>query len=100
MEKASANLIKNLKKQIREDRYLLFLDNPKIIKDAITSKRVEPIIALVTDEKLGVNYPCPTYLVSESILSSLVDVKTPQGVCVMVKYIQNVVEKPKTKSYS
>jgi len=94
VEKASTNLIKNVKKQIRENRHLLFLDNPKIIKDALESKNINPIVAFVTDETKNFNLPCETYLVNEKILESMVDVKTPQGVCVMVEYIQDIVKKP------
>jgi len=96
VEKASTNLIKNVKKQIRENRHLLFLDNPKIIKDALESKNINPIVAFVTDETKNFNLPCETYLVNEKILESMVDVKTPQGVCVMVEYIPHIVNVPTT----
>ena len=95
MEKASINLIKETKKQIRENRHLLFLDNPKIIKDAIKSNKIKPILAFVVNEDLGKDFPCETYLTSMKTIESLVDVKTPQGVCVLVEYIQHVVKKPK-----
>ncbi len=47
MEKASKSLVKELKKQKRENDFLLFLDNPKIIRDAINSG-LKPPIAFVT----------------------------------------------------
>ena len=40
MEKASKNFILNIKKQKRENKSLLFLDNIKIIKDAIQNKSI------------------------------------------------------------
>ncbi len=42
MEKASKNFISNLKKQKRENKSLLFLDNIKIIKDALSNKTILP----------------------------------------------------------
>lgn len=96
MEKASINLIKSIKKQIRENRHLLFLDNIKIINDALKSDNFKPVVGFVSEESLGKDFPFPTYLVSKSTLESLVDVKTPQGVCVMIEYTQHIVKKPKT----
>lgn len=96
MEKASTNLIKETKKQIRENRHLLFLDNPKIIKDSLSSTNFKPIIAFTNSEDKIINLPCKTYLVSDKVIESLADVKTPQGVCVMVEYIQDVAIKPET----
>ncbi len=95
MEKASANLIKETKKQIRNNRHLLFLDNPKIIKDAIASKNFKPIVAFTVSEDLCKDIPCKTYLTNMKTIEGLADVKTPQGVCVMVEYTQYVVKKPK-----
>lgn len=96
MEKASANLIKETKKQIRENRHLLFLDNPKIIKDAVASQNFKPIVAFAINEELCKDIPCKTYLTNMKAIESLVDVKTPQGVCVLVEYIQDIVKKPNT----
>lgn len=42
MEKASKNFISELKKQKRENKSLLFLDNVKIIKDALTNRSILP----------------------------------------------------------
>ena len=96
MEKASLNLIKETKKQIRTNRHLLFLDNPKIIKDAIASKKFKPLIAFAVNEDLLQGIPCKSYLTNMKTIESLTDVKTPQGVCVMVEYIQDIVKKPKS----
>ncbi len=96
MEKASINLIKETKKQIRENRHLLFLDNPKIINDAIKSNKIKPLIAFVVDEDMGKDFPCKTYLTTKKTIEDFSDVKTPQGVCVLVEYIQHIVKKPKT----
>ena len=94
VEKASTNLIKVVKKQIRENRHLLFLDNPKIIKDAIASKNFKPLIAFTSNENKFFDFPCKTYLTTDKVIESLADVKTPQGVCVMVEYIQDIVKRP------
>ena len=50
MLKASINFIKDLKKQKHENSSLLFLDNFKIIKDAI-SRGLNPQLLLIEDEK-------------------------------------------------
>ena len=43
MMKASGELVKKLKKQKRENDFLLFLDNQKIINDAISQGAFGPI---------------------------------------------------------
>ena len=49
MQRLSANQFKNLKKQKRENRFLLFLDNVKIIKDAISNGVKPQLILLESD---------------------------------------------------
>ena len=98
MVKASSNLIKDLKKQKRTNPNLLFLDNPKIIKDAIKAGH-KPKLALVTDKDkfdLSGFDEDKVYITDKSIIEDLADVKTPQGVCIILEHIQHVVEKPKT----
>ncbi len=48
MERASKNLIKSLKKQKRENKSLLFLDNVKIIKDALAKHSILPFCILTS----------------------------------------------------
>lgn len=48
MEKASKNFIANLKKQKREDKSLLFLDNVKIIRDAVAGGTMKVFCVLTT----------------------------------------------------
>ena len=98
MERASSNLIKNTKKQIRDNRHLLFLDNPKIIKDAVKNGLIKPIVGFVSNESKAeeLDLPCKIYKTDPKTIESLTDVKTPQGVCVMVEYIPNIVKKPQT----
>lgn len=93
MLKASGELVKKLKKQKRENNFLLFLDNPKIIFDAI-KQGAKPILALTTKDKIN-DLNCETYLTSQTVIDSLSDVKTPQGVVVMLEYTQPVVTAPK-----
>ena len=96
MLKASINLIKDLKKQKRENSSLLFLDNTKIIKDAI-SHGLKPKYIFVEDEKLnfwGDEYQI--YKVDRKTIEQLSDSVTPQGVVCVTEYTQDVVVKPKT----
>lgn len=95
MLKASINLIKDLKKQKRENSSLLFLDNIKIIKDAVKNG-LKPKLLLVENEKLAFLEGCVTYKVDRKTIEMLSDTKTPQGVVCLLEYIQNIVEKPKT----
>lgn len=97
MLKASTNFIKLLKKQKRENSYLLFLDNVKIIKDAIAGG-LKPLYILIADETkcdFEENI-CPIYKVDYKTIESLSDCKTPQEVLCITEYIPHVVEKPKT----
>lgn len=95
MLKASINLIKDLKKQKRENSSLLFLDNIKIIKDAVANG-LKPKLMLVESEELAFTLDCPIYKVERKTIEALSDSKTPQGVVCMTEYIQHAVEKPKT----
>lgn len=97
MLKASLNLIKDLKKQKRENSSLLFLDNIKIINDAIHGG-VKPKIILVENESLNTwGEICPVYLVDKKTIEQLSDCKTPQGVLCIAEYTQDIeITKPKT----
>lgn len=97
MLKPSNNFIKDLKKQKHENSSLLFLDNFKIIKDAISSG-LKPLYILLEDENKNIfdDATCPIYKVDNKTIEQLADSKTPQGVVCIIKYIQNIVEKPKT----
>lgn len=94
MLKASGELVKKLKKQKRENDFLLFLDNQKIINDAI-SHGAKPLLALAVDEALLPNIECEKYLTTMSVIEDLAEVKSPRGVVVMLEYTQNVVLCPK-----
>ena len=96
MQRLSNSQFKNLKKQKHENRFLLFLDNTKIIKDAIAGG-LEPKLLLVEKEEYnlwGDKYP--VYLCDRKSLEQLADSKTPQGVLCLFEYIQDIVEKPNT----
>lgn len=95
MQRLSANQFKNLKKQKRENRFLLFLDNVKIIKDAI-SNGIKPQLILMEE---GSAYKetfsiYPILFTSKKEIEALSDSKTPQGVVCVAEYIQNIVKKP------
>lgn len=100
IRKASGELVKKLKKQKRENHFLLFLDNQKIIRDAI-AQGAKPIMALATSADLLADITpsstCEQYLTTIDVISALSDVKTPRGVVVMLEYTQfsNFVENPK-----
>ena len=95
MQKASLNLIKELKKQKRENPNLLFLDNPKIIKDATKAGHKINIVLVDNENKKidGIKEELQ-FLADKATIESLSDVKTPQGVCVMLEYTQNIVNIP------
>ena len=97
MLRAENNLIKDLKKQKRENDSLLFLDNFKIIKDAINSG-LTPKYILLDDEKNNIfaDHKCPIYKVDRHTIEQLADSKTPQGVVCMAEFTQHIAEKPKT----
>lgn len=96
MLKPSNNFIKDLKKQKRENSSLLFLDNVKIIRDAIGSG-LKPLYILLDDENINLgNYSYPVYKVDKKIIEHFSDTKTPQGVVCVLEYTQNIVEKPKS----
>lgn len=97
MQKASINLIKEIKKQKREKPNLLFLDNPKIIKDAVNAGHKIQLVLINDESKMlkGIKEDIQ-FLTEERVIESLSEVKTPQGVCVMIEYIPNVVKLPKS----
>lgn len=107
MEKASKNFISNLKKQKREGS-LLFLDNVKIIKDAISKSSIKPQfiltslneeeflkLGIVSSWEIGCNL-CPIYQVEDFVIEQLADTKTPQKVLCIAYLTQNIVEIPKS----
>lgn len=98
MEKASKNFILNIKKQKRENKSLLFLDNIKIIKDAIQNKSITIDCILTSLDNLPFETETDTkiYKVEPLVLEQLANTKTPQKVLCIAYLTQNVVEKPKT----
>lgn len=89
MQKASNNLIKELKKQKRESCSLLFLDNIKIIKDALKAG-LKPKYLLATNDKIELFKDiASSYLVDRKVIEQLSDSKTPQGVVCIIDYIQD-----------
>ncbi len=96
MEKASKNFIANLKKQKRENKSLLFLDNAKIIKDALENKTIQPVCILTSLEQLPFETQVKTYQVSQSVIEQLANTKTPQKVLCIAYHTQHIVDVPKT----
>ena len=96
MLKASKNFILNLKKQKRENKSLLFLDNVKIIKDAIHDKTIKPEYILTSLNELPFEFEGEVYKVEESVIEKLSDTKTPQKVLCIAYLAQHIVKKPTT----
>lgn len=100
LEKASKNFILNLKKQKRENKSLLFLDNIKIIKDAISNKTIKPEYLLVSDESVLNSFEnlqnIPILKIEDYVVGQLSDTKTPQKVLCIAYLTQQIVDLPKT----
>lgn len=96
MIKASKNFILNLKKQKRENKSLLFLDNVKIIRDAIKNGSIKVECVLTSLGELPFETSAECYSVDESVIEQLSNTKTPQKVLCIAYLAQNIVEVPKT----
>ena len=102
MENTSKNFISNLKKQKRENKALLFLDNVKIIRDAIANNTIKPLhilTCLSEEEFLDLKIKCDGVEVlhtDERSIEMLAGTKTPQKVLCIAYLAQHIVEKPKT----
>lgn len=89
-------LIKDLKKQKRTNRFLLFLDNPKSINDAFLAG-FTPKLLLVDQEKLGkLSLPVAqdTIITNEEIIAQFSSTKTPQGVVAVYDFVITNPKKP------
>lgn len=98
MERATKNFILNLKKQKRE-KSLLFLDNVKIIKDAVKNNSIKVECFLTSESTLPFDdLGYKTYHVDAKTIEMLSDTKTPQNVLCIAYNNQDVVKKP-TKNF-
>ena len=94
---ASKSFISNLKKQKRENDALLFLDNVKIIKDAIANKSIDVKCVLTCLETLPFEFDDDkTFHVDMKTIEMLSDTKTPQKVLCVAYLSQYVEVLPKT----
>lgn len=93
---ASKNFISNLKKQKHENKSLLFLDNIKIIKDAISNNTIKIDCILTSLEKLPFCFEGKVLKVDDKTIEQLSNTKTPQKVLCIAYLTQNIVKKPKT----
>lgn len=102
MENASKNFISNLKKQKHENKALLFLDNVKIIRDALKNKTIRPeyLLTSLSDVEFSkLEIDCKniqSYHTDARIIEMLSGTKTPQKVLCIAYLSQYVVETPKT----
>lgn len=96
MEKVTKNFILDLKKQKREGS-LLFLDNIKIINDALSNKSIKAKCILTSLETLPFDTKDVTvYKVDNKTIEQLSDTKTPQKVLCIAYYTQNMVKVPES----
>ncbi len=93
MERASKELISNLKKQKRE-KSLLFLDNVKIIKDALPHINVKLILTTVETLPFDVG-DIKVYKTDAKTIEMLADTVTPQGVLCVAELKQQELTVPK-----
>lgn len=93
MIKASNNLIKEIKKQ-KHDSSLLFLDNIKIIRDALARGLKSKYILVCDPTASEWEKYDNVYLVDKKTIEMLSDTKTPQGVVCIAEYLQNVAKLP------
>lgn len=84
MERASKELISNLKKQKRE-KSLLFLDNVKIIKDALPHIYVKLILTTVETLPFDAG-DIKVYKTDAKTIEMLADTVTPQGVLCVAEF--------------
>lgn len=96
MEKATKNFILTLKKQKRENKSLLFLDNVKIIKDAIKNNSIKIDCILTSLDSLPFDFSGKIFKTDDKTIEQLSDTKTPQKVLCVAYYTQDVVVEPKT----
>lgn len=97
MLKASKNFISNLKKQKHQNKSLLFLDNVKIIKDAIANNSIKVECILTSLEELDFDTKdAEIFKVDDKTIEQLSDTKTPQKVLCIAYLTQHIVEIPKT----
>lgn len=96
MEKATKNFILTLKKQKRENKSLLFLDNVKIIKDAIKNNSIKIDCILTSLDSLPFDFDGKIFKTDDKTIEQLSDTKTPQKVLCVAYYTQDVVIAPKT----
>lgn len=96
MQNASKNFIANLKKQKHEKKSLLFLDNVKIIKDAISNNSIKVEHMLTSLDALPFEYAGEVLKVDDKTIDMLANTKTPQKVLCIAYLSQYIVEVPKT----
>ncbi len=118
MEKASKNFINELKKQKRTSKSLLFLDNVKIIRDALSNGCIEAKYILTSLDEDGFNAlgidvaqienehnnskkeikpaKVKVFKVDQRTIEMLADTKTPQQVLCIAYLTQDVVSVPTT----
>lgn len=96
MLKATKNFISNLKKQKHSNKSLLFLDNVKIIKDAIANNSIKIECILTSLENLPFDVDgVAVFKVDNKTIELLSDTKTPQKVLCIAYLTQHIVEVPK-----
>lgn len=97
IQSAKNEKIKYLKKQ-KDNKFLLFLDNAKTIREAITAGfGLQELLISHTNEKLQeeFNKYNPT-LTTDAVITALSDTKTPQGIIAVFSMPKHEFISPKT----
>lgn len=96
MNRATKSFISNLKEQKRKNKSLLFLDNVKIIADAIKNKTVKIDFVLTSLDELPFETDCEVFKVDERTIEQLSNTKTPQKVVCVARFNDEVLKRPTT----
>lgn len=83
------NTIKQLKKQKDKDKFLLFLDTPKMVKEALNSGFEPLYIFILKNKHFNFLNNQKTIYVSEDVLKTLSSVQTNAGIIGVFKMKQN-----------
>ncbi len=94
----SNNTLKDFKNKKKEKDFI-FIDNPKIIDEAINAKKeiYKIIISENKIEKFKKYLKFQHIIVSENIINVLSSIQSSQGVCALIKYYKKAFKPPQKK---
>ncbi|MBQ4535232.1 MAG: RNA methyltransferase [Clostridia bacterium] len=90
--------IKYLRKQ-KDNKFLLFLDNPKTIREAIAAGfGLQELLVSQTNTKLQAEFSAHNPIITtDAVIAALSDTKTPQGIIAVFLVPKRKLTAPKTK---